>query len=332
MSKEQSTIIKGVAILMMLFYHLFNRAEVADLCSPLIMIGKQPLVHYISQACYPVTFFLILSGYGLSFLYTHNRLSLISERKRLISLYIHYWLILLIFIPIAYMLYPEMYKYDTLHLIGNVTAIRCNYNGEAWFLFPYAIICLTALPVIRYISCLDNKQQWLLTVCCYGVLFVGVKWMINNLSDNILLNILQTQIAYYVILLFYFVLGIILFRLLHSCSPLKTGKWYIYALLLGCLVVVKSMFKITIADGLYALLFIVLFLRIPLNSYVAHILHALGRHSMPMWLTHTFYCAYLFSDFIYGFRYPLLIFLALVTVSYMTAIPVMWLGKKILNS
>jgi len=41
-----------------------------------------PLIHYLSQACYPVPFFLILSGYGLTFLYKHNRLSI---RLRIIN-------------------------------------------------------------------------------------------------------------------------------------------------------------------------------------------------------------------------------------------------------
>ena len=87
-----------------------------------------------------------------------------------------------------------------------------------------------------------------------------------------------------------------------------------------CLVIIKSLFKITIADGFYALLFIIFFLNISLNKYIVKILQMVGRYSMPMWMTHTFFCAYLFPDFIYGFKYPILIFIVLVTVSYLTAI------------
>ena len=36
MSKEQSTILKGVAILMMLWYHLFGISELETACTPLI--------------------------------------------------------------------------------------------------------------------------------------------------------------------------------------------------------------------------------------------------------------------------------------------------------
>lgn len=331
MNKDQSTIIKGVAIIMMLFFHLFNRTEVNELCFPLIMIGDKPLVYYLSQACYPVPFFLILSGYGLTYLYRHNTLCISSEFKRLLKLYIHYWLILIVFMPIAIYLYPTMYKYDILHIIGNVTAVRCNYNGEVWFLFPYAMISLTAFPVINYLYQINGKVKILFTILTYAVIFVIVKYISYNISDILIINIIQLQIIYYINLLFFFSLGILLYKLSENNILSPYRKQYISILSIVCLVFIKSFFKITIADGLYALLFIILFLNIPLNKYVAIVFHSLGRHSMPMWMTHTFFCAYLFPDFIYGFKYPLLIFIVLVLISYLSAIPIMWIGKRIIN-
>ena len=67
MTKEQTTILKGVAILMMLFLHLFNGSNLTEVCEPLLFIGNTPLVHIISKACNPVGIFLMLSGYGLSY-------------------------------------------------------------------------------------------------------------------------------------------------------------------------------------------------------------------------------------------------------------------------
>lgn len=333
MSKETSTILKGIAILMMLFYHLFNRTNINELCTPLIMIGDTPLVHYLSQACYPVPFFLILSGYGLTYLYRHNRLGIRSESLRLFKLYIHYWIVLLIFMPIAYCLYPTIYKYDILHIIGNITAIRCNYNGEVWFLFPYAIISLTAYPIINYLYQLNGKIKIFFTITFYIIFFMIAKYMSFCLSDNLSINIIQQQFIYYVILIFYFVLGVLLYKMLEKKSLYTFHKQKIYIMLIICLIIIKSFFKITnIVDGIYALLFIILFLNIPLHKYIARILYEIGRCSMPMWMTHTFFCAYLFPNFIYGFKYPLLIFIVLVTVSYLTAIPIMWIGKKIINT
>lgn len=58
MSKEQSTIIKGVAILMMLWYHLFGISDLETICSPLIYIHGKALVAHITNACNPVSFLL----------------------------------------------------------------------------------------------------------------------------------------------------------------------------------------------------------------------------------------------------------------------------------
>ena len=42
--------LKGVAILMMLFLHLFNNPELNSICEPWIYIGDHPLVNILSRA------------------------------------------------------------------------------------------------------------------------------------------------------------------------------------------------------------------------------------------------------------------------------------------
>lgn len=56
---------KGVAILLMLFLHLFNRQGNVELCSPILYVGDTPLITYLVRATNPVAFFLILGGYGM---------------------------------------------------------------------------------------------------------------------------------------------------------------------------------------------------------------------------------------------------------------------------
>ena len=66
MTKEQTTYIKGIAILMMLFLHLFNHWNPGEY-SAWLYIGELPLVNIIARACSPVGIFLMLSGYGLHY-------------------------------------------------------------------------------------------------------------------------------------------------------------------------------------------------------------------------------------------------------------------------
>lgn len=62
MSKEYSNYLKGIAILMMVFLHLFQHLDWVLPLDCLINIGGIPIVYYISRMCNPVPFFLILSG------------------------------------------------------------------------------------------------------------------------------------------------------------------------------------------------------------------------------------------------------------------------------
>lgn len=331
MSKETSTILKGVAILMMLWYHLFGISDLESMCSPLISVHGKALAAYIANATYPVTFFLILSGYGLTYVYRHRLLEVKSQGKRLLKLYIHYWVVLMIFVSIGHFIHPENYPKDWIHVLANIIGIRCTYNGETWFLLPYAVITLFSYHIIHYVYHLNSRSKIFWTCFIYLIIFLAARYLGNHLPEDIILNTLLIQPVYWVILTFYFSLGILLYRLLETNHRFTTIKPIVYVALIIGLFIVKCLFKVTLADGLYALAFIWCFLHIPIHKYVRKVLFEIGRRSMVMWMTHTFFCVYLFQDFIYGFKYPIVIFLVLVIVCYLTSIPIMWI-TKILNS
>lgn len=58
MTKNETQIIKGLAILLMIFLHLFNHntSQLENLYSPIIYIGSIPLVEILSRASNPVAF------------------------------------------------------------------------------------------------------------------------------------------------------------------------------------------------------------------------------------------------------------------------------------
>ena len=315
---------------MMLFFHLFGRDELGDLCTPLLYIGSTPLVKYLSNACYPVSFFMILSGYGLTYCYLKNQLSLSIQGKRILKLYVHYWLILFIFVTIGHFIKPDVYPGDLIHVLANITGIRCTYNGETWFLLPYAIISMLSWWIIDFVYHLNDKRKILLTLTIYSIVFLTTRYIVYHQLENTTLLTLLLQPFFIVQLTFYFSLGILLFRLLENePASLKALKPTVYTVIIIVLFIIKSMIKITIADGLYAFIIIFCISHLQLHGFIKNILHQLGRHSMPMWMVHTFFAVYLFQDFIYGFRYPLLIWLVLIAVSYLASIPILQIGKRI---
>ncbi len=330
MNKETSTIIKGVAILMMLFYHLFGRDDLGDLCTPLLYIGNTPLVKYLSNACYPVSFFMILSGYGLTYCYKKNQLSLSIQSKRIMKLYVHYWLILLIFVTIGHFIKPDIYPNDLLHVLANIVGIRCTYNGETWFLLPYTIISLLSWWIIDFVYHLNEKRKIIITLIIYSIVFLTTRYIVYHQLENTTLLTILLQPFFIVQLTFYFSLGILLFRLLENePTILKAVKPTIYCIIIIALFIIKSMIKVTIADGLYAFIIIFCISHLQLHRLFHNIFYKLGLHSMPMWMTHTFFAVYLFQDFVYGFKYPLLIWLVLIALSYLVSIPILKIGNRI---
>ena len=330
MNKETSTIIKGVAILMMLFYHLFGRDDLGDLCTPLLYIGNTPLVKYLSNACYPVSFFMILSGYGLTYCYKRNQLSLSIQSKRILKLYVHYWLILLIFVTIGHFIKPDIYPNDLLHVLANIVGIRCTYNGETWFLLPYTIISLLSWWIIDFVYHLNEKRKIIITLIIYSIVFLTTRYIVYHQLENTTLLTILLQPFFIVQLTFYFSLGILLFRLLENePTALKAVKPTIYFIIIIVLFIIKSMIKVTIADGLYAFIIIFCISHLQLHRLFHNIFYKLGQYSMPMWMTHTFFAVYLFQNFIYGFKYPLLIWIVLITISYLISIPILKIGNRI---
>lgn len=88
MDKNTSKCLKGIAILFMLWLHLFMGQEVFINGKVIIYDG---IPYTIIRRCVnPVAFYLILGGYGL-YLLNHRRNFEYDFHKRVAKLYIHYW-------------------------------------------------------------------------------------------------------------------------------------------------------------------------------------------------------------------------------------------------
>ena len=96
--------------------------------------------------------------------------------------------------------------------------------------------------------------------------------------------------------------------------------------LLFILVAVNAYINKGIVYPLYSAAFIVLFAKIRRPSWLDTALNELGKRSTSMWFVHSYFCYYLFKDFIYGLRFPIVIFAVLLTLCYLTAIAIDWLN------
>lgn len=74
-SKEHSQALKGCALFMMVFLHLFNQTSNLQTTFSLCEIDGVPLVNFLSRGMNPVGFYMFLSGYGLYCVYKSNKLT-----------------------------------------------------------------------------------------------------------------------------------------------------------------------------------------------------------------------------------------------------------------
>lgn len=201
MTKDDTLVIKGVAILMMLFLHLFNNADNVELCRCYFYIDGIPLVSYLERSTGSVACFLILSGYGM---WIVNEKRDQNRVNRVLKLMLHYWLIMLIAVGVGSFILPQKYPGTFGDIVGNITSFSTSYNDHWWFLFPYLCLSLSSLWLFKYIREIRPKLV-LATTFFIGIL---ISFMISHYrAQYIYRNHLLYNFILYFHLMFPFLLG-----------------------------------------------------------------------------------------------------------------------------
>lgn len=93
-------------------------------------------------------------------------------------------------------------------------------------------------------------------------------------------------------------------------------------LALCALVLIRILIPHASWEGLFALAVVLLLAVLRYRPWIKAVLVFLGVHSMNIWMIHTWLCRYLFHDFFYSFKYPILIFAATLGVSIVVSLMV----------
>ena len=321
-SRTETNILKGIAIIMMLWLHLFSKGNEIGNYTDFNLANEQPLAYFLTRLCTPVSFFLILSGYGLAYLYHNNRLSPRTQVPRLLKLYIHYWLILLVFVPIGAFIKPIQYPGTITDILLNLLSWSHTYNYETWFLLPYALISVSSLYIIKIVERVGLR--WVLP--CAFFLYLVSSYAFSRYGSFVYSHLAVALLFEYTQFLFSIVLGVLLFNSKFVKEPVVRGTFIYVALFV--LSALRCILPTAAFDPIYSFLVIVLVLRLPMPQMVKCVLGFLGDYSMIVWLSHTFFCSYLFHEFIYSFKYPLAIFVVLMTISLLAGIAIRYLATK----
>ena len=309
MNKDESLEIKGIALIMMLWCHFYISGNQYDLFY-LFEFGNFILFKFLNNACTPVVFFVFLSGYGLYCVYRKGDQ---HRYSRILKLYIHYWVITIIFVTIAHFFTDkEKYPGNIVDIILNLTAFKTTWNRECWFLFPYSILALSNPLIFRFL-----KNNELISGVISLILFFISGFLISrfgkggSISNPFFNNTVQVGF-----MLFPFMLGALSSK--HDFfNKLKKGFSskrisFISSLFIVFIIIAKCFVYSAVINPLYAFTFITFYL-LTKKSCVNQFFKYTGKHSMNIWMTHTWLMVYIFSDFFYSLKNPVLI-LAIVLI------------------
>lgn len=336
MTKDESLQLKGIAILMMLWLHLFgtDRAILENSENFIHLWNGAPIAYAmrkLGRMC--VVLYTFLGGYGLAKVYQRSGNCTrgfgiyggMNNGKRVWKLFTNYWIVLLMFMAVAVAIKPDRYPGDISEITGNITALNCTYNDSLWFLLPYATLTLLASPIIKFANSLHGTRLWITLAIAFTVkcAVYNIARPTGGLGSLILKNIIEASGLF-----FMFLVGILFARdsfLERTVTSIK--QWFSRSFAARslhistsamCTVILAALFfgrivlgASTLIDPIYILLIVLTFLCIEPPKWLSRSLAYLGSHSTNIWFTHR-YILVLSGTLITLFRYPIAIISILV--------------------
>ncbi len=257
----------------------------------------------------PVYLFLIISGYGY---YKKFIAGDKPRRAHLISLFLKYWIILACFIMLGLLIGQyDVTELNIKTLFYNFSGYNCTINREVWFLLPFVCLCLC-------VNWLLNKYD------CNPVSFLtlsAVTWFVASYVMSHyhfpLFIVFLLRVVYFT---FPFLIGASLakFRFFEKFDGINDSTRIMMPVMIVLLFYVRMMFS-AFPQLLFCLL-LAIFVRLSMRpKWLDSVMFYLGKNSTTLWFIHTFICYYLFHDIIYALKFPLLIFMVLISVSLILA-------------
>ena len=340
---SDSLIIKGVAIILMLMHHLWMFPDTKpDTLNHLITIFNTPLPTYLAsfgKIC--VSLFLFLGGYG----------TYITAKKKkdwnifvsIKKLYIKYWKVFFIFIPIAFIFFrhqipfckdPKYYNafsnFSFKVFFKNLLGLSSEYNGTWWFLKSY-IIAIISFPLLKRITEKYNTTLNIFLIIIYSIALNNILPAIGNieifgtLKNNYLYSTFITQTPFVAC----FWLGIVfakdnlLFKLYDALNQTFSINFLTDIIGLCIIVFMRNSVFNKDFDLLLCPFFCIFSLDLIKKTKLStNIFTVLGVHSTNIWLTHVFFCSYFyfFANIVFKVKWAIPSLILLIILSYVSSL------------
>ena len=335
---------KGVAICMMMLHHCFLGAERYEGFDIDFLLLGEYLTVLLAQFCkICVAVFVFISGYGITYSLkrmdgTVHGAEARQIKKRMLSLMSGFWFVYILSFIAAAVLNPSIITksyFTGKNPLDTVLYIAADFLGLAdlfgtpqmigtWWYMSLAIIILCIMPIMYK------------TYKKYGSLVVFVLiFCINGFFDAKNYDMFRW--------FFILALGMICaennylgkwkeFRFIKSNAVLDyILKFIIYTPILVLCVYTRQNLDFVVAyvqDGIIPLFVIFYCYAIVFEiPFIYKALGFIGKHSMNIFMSHTFLRAFYLRDFIHSFRYPFVIVAVLLVCSLLLSVVIEALKK-----
>ncbi len=328
----ETQIIKAFAIVAMLIHHLFWE-------NPEYGLGVHSLA-IMGKIC--VALFVFLSGYGMATTFPKKIDGCLNTAKtfffflgkRYVKFYMNYWVVFAITVPIGIFCFGRSLEiaYGTSEglltkFISDIFGLRGFYSYNITWWFNELILVLWLLFPLLYVA----MRNIVVSICIIIFLFVnpGDVLYITEIFANCL-SIYMLPFALGIGMALHAecinkVLNIIPQKVLLGFLALAT---FFFLFLRGVPVFPEfSYFRVDPFATVSLSLFTVCLCREKNLKFAP--LQFVGKHSMNMYLTHTFVLGYFFHDFIYGLKYPILMFFVIFGISLLISVVIEFAKSKL---
>lgn len=352
-TKEHTMQMKGIAIIILLFHHCFLNAQrwatvPYEKLATTKGWGYYPIsfapfsshtIQYLasfSKIC--VAMFVFMTGYGMWVSYeSQKKKTTMSNyiKKRMVTLMTGF---LIIFVVTEILAIPtgrfiEVYGHDfrsvvymIIDALGLAKLLGTPLFCLTWWYMSLAIVLIMIFPFVHSIM---EKYQWVVVVAS---IIVPRACGFGQSTD-----LFRYLLAY--TLGMYFAQHDLLARIKEKFMEQNVaGKMlFLIVSLIGLAVIIKCRQNAWIGwkyldfwDGFAAMYVIVIsYIYILNGKWIVKGLGFLGKHSMNIFLIHSFYRDVFFHEFTYSFYYAWLDYIVLMAISLVTSIVLEWFKKLI---
>lgn len=335
LDKKKSAALHGIAILMMIYHHLFisgNGWAVNEGTSLLSIFDRIDLSGSGSaQLCFAwfcricVAIFAFTSGYAL-FMQLEKKRDMkemfVYLIKRFWSFYKKYFIAFVFFVGCSYLFMGDVFDFSLNSFILSLLGFEANYNSTLWYVRIYYLMLIVS-PFFYILLKRINVKGYLFC----GVLF-GLSLTVAGISGNFMPYLKQLSlIVQYNAMTYILIFAEGMFCARYSLIDIIGSRLNAVTsiIVLVAVYVLRSMLIRAASDPLFDLVLITPYIiaSARLLSYsdrVTAFFGYFGKYSAYMWYSHAYFYSYLFFVYVERFDASLLVYLQVVFYSLVCGI------------